>query len=740
MSTFFRRTTSVVCLLGGLLLSASSIFADTLRRVPILRTGIQSDYVSDIVVSNVYGPASSAPEIVACSNGSAFALSYDSGSYKTVWFTPTINCTAIAAADLDGDGATEVVVATNEGTGQSPKLRIYSPKGLGTPRTTLGIPKLNLIDDLKIANSDADAGLEIIVATSSDTYIFDAATLALEWTATGRGGTFVAVGDLENDGVPDIVLNGSDGHVLNGVTHAYKWGYAGGFGTIAALGDIDNDGRDEIVGVTYSEARVIQGETMASTTFAISSSATRLIIGDGNGDGTKEIIVGQDYSSLRGLSPSGTQLWAVTQSGSFVAGIAVGDVDGDGTTEVIWGSGGSSYGLAGLNVANPLTNTLEWSTVDLDGPFMTATGDLDRDGDLELVVVTRSTKGTYASGSIQIFDFAGNLIASFLSANGYYSTAVAVGQLDADAQLEIAVIEGYSGSIINVYDGVTYAKEWSSPSTNALMSTPLIVANVDGDPVDEIIVATQDRKVQVLNGASPILQGVSSQFVNYIYSIAMADIDSDGEQDLVVGTYDSVHVLRMSDLTSRFSTPAIQVFQVAATEGEFAFSSGYYGIKSYSGTTLQEQWSCSLYDSASALAYTTINGSKYLAMADGTTVQLYETGGSTCPAKISAEHPFAEVSRLQFVDVNGDGATELIGGNQYGAEVDLITLSSTERGDADNDGVRTDDDMDAIARLFFGDGKVPAAGADVNGDTSLGADDLFYLVNYRRGTGAAPPQ
>jgi hypothetical protein len=48
--------------------------------------------------------------------------------------------------------------------------------------------------------------------------------------------------------------------------------------------------------------------------------------------------------------------------------------------------------------------------------------------------------------------------------------------------------------------------------------------------------------------------------------------------------------------------------------------------------------------------------------------------------------------------------------------------------------------MDALAAHFYGSRIAAPPAADVNADGSIRPDDLFYLINYRRGSGAAPPQ
>ncbi|HEX7809462.1 MAG TPA: FG-GAP-like repeat-containing protein, partial [Thermoanaerobaculia bacterium] len=494
--------------------------------------------------------------------------------------------------------------------------------------------------------------------------------------------------------------------------------------------------------------------TLTTSTFATGSGVQAVAVGDGDGDGQNEILVGDDqWGEVHGYSPTGTQLWYVNNPEHGVSGMAAGDIDGDGTSEVLWGAGATSSGTDALFVGNPATHAVEWTTPDLDGPFSAATADLDRDGDMEFIILTYSSDSGYDPGMLEVHDLQGNVLASFLATNSYYDTPLmAVGQLDSDPALEIVILDNYYyGSRVRVFDGVTYALDWSSPepsySTPGISSYALIVRNIDGDPVDEIILATTDDKIQVLNGASPIVQGATPALDADIQSMAIADLDGDGVLDLVASTYTGFYIFRTSDLSERVHTTLSSgVTKVAATDGEFAIAtivSGSQTLISYSGSTLLEIWRCTTAPSATtplALGYVTLAGTKWLASTDVSTFQLFPSGESACPNKAAAEHALSEMYRISFNDINGDGAPELIAGTANGAEIDLITLSSIERGDADNDGVRTDDDMDAIARLFFGDGKIPAAGADVNGDTSLGADDLFYLINYRRGTGAAPPQ
>jgi len=736
--------------------SATIAHADALRRVPLYRTGIVSDGVgtANIVVANVYGPATA--DLVSCSGGAAYALSYSSGVYKRVWYTGDVDCTAVAAGDVNGDGSIEVVVAgsTNEySTPVVSTVQVFTPHGYGPARAAVQLPVAQAITDVAVANVDADPAIEIVVLTSANAYVYNAATLALEWTATGRGGYMVAVGDLEADGAPDIVINGSEGHVLNAAAQEYKWGYVGGFGHYMAVGDVDSDGRAEIVGGTHNNVRIVHGDTFTTSTFTTSSyqSVAAIAVGDGNGDGQLEIITGDDqWGAIRGWNVTGVQQWYVNNPEHGVSAVAVADPDGDGFNEAVWGAGLTSSGTDALFVGNPSTHAVEWQTSDQDGSFYSTAADLDRDGDLELIVAMGSSDSGYAPGAFEVHDLQGNVLGSGLFPSNSWDQVmdVAAGQLDNDAALEFVLINSDG---LAVYDGVTYALEFNTVAgiySNTLSNlAPVLVRNVDGDAMDEIIIATASNGIQILNGASAFVQASAGPLNGAITDMAIADLDGDSVLDLVVGTTSGFYVLRASNLSQRIYTALSGYKTVAATAGEFALSyaSNNYPYPStlvaYAGGTLLERWRCdSLASQIVRSRYVTLDGTARLITADSTQLLAYPAGGSGCPATIAGEFPQAAVSDLEFADVTGDGRPEMLLSTYGSTHVDLFGLDTDPRGDADSDDVVHDADMDALSRWFYGDRQGIGTGADVNGDFSVAPDDLFYLINYRRGTGAAPPQ
>jgi hypothetical protein len=423
-----------------------------------------------------------------------------------------------------------------------------------------------------------------------------------------------------------------------------------------------------------------------------------------------------------------------------VSGVAIGDPDGDGANEAVWGAGWTSSGTDSLFVGNTSTHLVEWQAVDLDSPLRSTVADLDNDGDLEVVVFYGTTDSGYQGGMLQIFSLTGNLEASIPNVSASFGSGLRVltGQVDSDPALEIivAMSDYWSGTGLKVYDGATRALEWSSPS--GLSGNGVVVANIDGDPVSEIIAGGTDNRVQILNGASNFVQNSTPILDGYVQDLAVADVDGDAIPDIVVGTSAGFYVFRASDLTERLHVTQSGTKKVAARPGEFAVAFGTT-LATFNGSTNVEQWRCTTTSEPVRLQYANVGGTQWLAAGRFNGLDLYPGGGSVCPTKIPLEHALTNLVDFQFSDLGGDGAPELVLSTNVSTEVDLAGLSTDARGDVDGDGQVLDADLTALASFLYGPGTPPRVGADVNGDFTVTSEDLIYLINYRRGTGAPPP-
>lgn len=745
------RSTAV--LVTSLLLLSVPAFADDLTTLTQFRTGVYTDGLATANISIGDVTRDGIPDVVSCSQGSAFVLTRSGTALVPAWFSESVGCTAATLGDANGDGALDVIVGTNNNVGYTSaagSIVIYDPQTFGPARARVQLPGTSAVTDVAYGDVDHDGKPEIVAITSSDAYVYDAATLTLKWTALGKGGTKIAIGDLEGDGTPEIVVNGGTGHVLDAKLQYEKWGYVGGFGRSMAVGDVDQDGRAEVVFLANNATdtlTIIEGDTFVVSTISATQAASYIAIGDANADGVPEIIVGSSSSGpIRGIRRSNSQiLYSIANPEYNAAALAVGDVDGDGYPEVVWTA---SYFLM---MGSAATQAVKWKSIDLDSEFGGVVADLDGDGKLELVMKTSVTQAGNLGGVVQIFDLQTRALKMSIAPPSGYSARtlrkIAVGQMDGDAALEIVALGTNSyDPYLYVFDGVTGALEYQSPYT-AYFSVPgfamtaLYVGNIDNDSITEIVVATSDNKIEVLNGASSFIQWSSPALDGSIVDMSVADIDHDGTLELVVGTYAGLYVFNATTGEVRSHITLSGITRVAATAsgaGYYAVSTSNNGLRLYSNANAL-LWQCSSTTQLYSMTFTTLGGDVRLATGDyAGDLRFYPVTGNTCPVPLVRNAGRSPIINLASYEINGDSNPELLLSYPYLIELTSFSLSRYARGDFDGDGVVTDADIDALAFYLYGGGPGAPPAADVNSDGAVAGDDLFYLINYKRGTGPAP--
>ena len=279
--------------------------------------------------------------------------------------------------------------------------------------------------------------------------------------ATGNNPVAVAIGDLNGDGKPDLAVANAGYPSYNvSVLLGNGDGTLGpktDYGTFAgpyslAIGDLNGDGRpDLVVGEFYNFGVSVllgngDGSFGVTTAFHTGSGVQSVAIGDLNGDGKPDLATANDYDNAvsvllgngDGSFGGGTEFG----TGSAAWSVAIGDLNGDGKPDLAVANAGSA------TVSVLLGNGDGRFGVKTDhdtgiSPRSVAIGDLNGDGRPDLVVAT--------SGSNTVSVLLGNGDGSFAPKTDYgtvgSSFSVAIGDLNGDAKPDLAVANSFSNTV-----------------------------------------------------------------------------------------------------------------------------------------------------------------------------------------------------------------------------------------------------------------------------------------------------
>jgi hypothetical protein len=466
--------------------------------------------------------------------------------------------------DLDGDGLGDVVAARRSSI-QVPSLSLWlqQPGGSWTQRALpVGIGSAVTLHDL-----DGDGDLDLVVGGSQ-----------------AQQPTPFHV--LENDGSANFTARGPWTFLVNST-----------FERIAP-GDFDGDGDDDLLcGTSPAGSSTIPAPYLryyrndGTGNFTPSTSAVpvvdtpgcRPIAADFDGDGDLDAFVARTAQAplyLRNASGWFTPVAAAVPAGAtgYVAATAD-DADGDGDLDVLATSGSRVDLLrsGGNGSFTLVAGVIPGSAAQL------RCGDFDGDGDQDAATAAG------AAVAVHYNDGTGAFSAAPVLALGPLVTALGSGRIDADAIDDLLTALAEPQQRVVFHQGLPSRVVTDPQLQRGLQPTisasgPALAHDFDGDGLEDLVVTsglTTPSPIAVLTNRGQ--RGFVEQPVGAapfsIQSLHLADLDTDGDQDVVAHTQDTFGAGAMrwyqnrggagwSDLGSPMIFPRLVAFADVDADGD----------------------------------------------------------------------------------------------------------------------------------------------------------------------------
>lgn len=453
---------------------------------------------------------------------------------------------AIELTDTDGDGRLEAIIGYNN-------ITIYDVE-IESPKFEIDLT-FSSVAALILRDINGDGVEEIITGASQwgEIQCFDSTTGEEIWWIDNpeHGTTGIAIEDFDQDGASEIVWGagcsstGADYLFFHSVTNLQlEWQsqHLGGPFYALEIADTDGDGENELISVSFdsgsgydsgiltvydAQSKEIEFRSDGNFFESVWTGIYTVEVVDYGNDLDMDIVVaaGQIYDGKIWVIDGDTytieaefEYDDAPQLAAAFYALKTTDIDGDNTDEFIVASSQK------LHIINSETFEIEWSSVSLQQfgePNGLLTGNIDDDPEEEIVLCFNFIY-TYDNGTYT----------QSQSDEGHYTSAQLF-DWDGDGILEI--IAGTTGGAIVILDGQTLEVEETIFDDFGAIGA-IAFADLDFDGEEEII-TTLDGHVLYLkrDGQSVFSQRIAGELGEHD-GLIVQDFDNDGIPNIILGS------------------------------------------------------------------------------------------------------------------------------------------------------------------------------------------------------------
>lgn len=230
----------------------------------------------------------------------------------------------------------------------------------------------------------------------------------------------------------------------------------------------------------------------------------------------------------------------IYRAGPDVQQTVVVDLNGDGVVDLTSANNGSNTLSVQLGRGDGTFKPQTLVSAGMDRPLALATGDLNRDGRADLVVVNGRRTDRVA---VLLGDGKGRFHAHVYP-GGHDSQAVAVAELTGDGELDVVTADGTGGVSLMTGDGKGGLLHGKDLSTRGTMCSSVTAADLNGDGRLDLVATNSLLGFGASNHSVAILmnrgKGMFEPAVRYRHvgkqptMAAVADLDDNGTPDIVM--------------------------------------------------------------------------------------------------------------------------------------------------------------------------------------------------------------